>query len=82
MGSNLLYTTENKYSTIKIDATHYTGYMSSNYSFYYYFGRPCHVACGILVPQPGIEPMPPAVEAYSLNRWTVREVPTPRDGRN
>ena len=29
--------------------------------------------CGILVPQPGTKPMPPAVEAQSLNHWT-REV--------
>ena len=29
----------------------------------------------ILVPQPGIEPVPPAVEARSLNHWTTREVP-------
>ena len=34
-----------------------------------------HVACGILVPQPGIEPVPPAAEAQSPNRWTAREVP-------
>ena len=33
------------------------------------------VACSILVPQPGIEPVPPAVEAQSLNPWTTREVP-------
>ena len=32
-------------------------------------------ACKILVPQPGIEPLPPAVEAQSLNHWTAREVP-------
>ena len=32
-------------------------------------------ACGILVPQPGIEPVPPAVEVWSLNHWTIREVP-------
>ena len=31
--------------------------------------------CGILVPRPGIKPMPPAVEAQSLNHWTSREVP-------
>ena len=31
-------------------------------------------ACGILDPQPGIEPTPPAVEARSLNNWTTREV--------
>ena len=35
---------------------------------------PCHVACGILVPQPRIEPMLPATEAQSLNHWTTREV--------
>ena len=33
------------------------------------------VAGGIFVPQPGIGPMPPAVEVLSLNHWTVREVP-------
>ena len=36
---------------------------------------PCHVVCRILVPQPGIEPMPPTVEARSLNHWAAREVP-------
>ena len=30
---------------------------------------------GSLVPQPGIESMPSAVEAWSLNHWTTREVP-------
>ena len=34
------------------------------------------MACGILVPLPGIEPRPRAVEAWSFNRWTTREVPT------
>ena len=33
------------------------------------------VACGILAPRPGIEPMPPALGAQSLNHWTTREVP-------
>ena len=33
------------------------------------------VACGILVPRPGIEPVLPAVEAQSPNHWTTREVP-------
>ena len=32
------------------------------------------VALMILAPQPGIEPMPPAVEVQSLNHWTTREV--------
>ena len=30
--------------------------------------------CVILIPQPGIEPMPPALEAESLDHWTKREV--------
>ena len=29
---------------------------------------------GILLPQPGIEPPPPTLEAQSLNHWTAREV--------
>ena len=33
------------------------------------------LACGILVPWPGIEPVAPAVEAQSPNHWTAREVP-------
>ena len=33
------------------------------------------MACGILVPQPGIKPVPLAMEAQSLNHWTTREVP-------
>ena len=37
-----------------------------------YFG--C-IACGILVPQPGIEPEPLALEVPSLNPWTARKVP-------
>ena len=40
-----------------------------------YFYWPCRTACGILVPRPGIEPVPPAVETQSLNHWTTREVP-------
>ena len=33
--------------------------------------------CGTqdLVPQPGIEPRPPAMEVQSLNHWTAQEVP-------
>ena len=32
-------------------------------------------AGGILFPQPGIGPRPPALEVQSLNHWTTREVP-------
>ena len=33
------------------------------------------LACQILVPQPGIEHVPPALGVQSLNHWTAREVP-------
>ena len=33
------------------------------------------MACGILVPQPGIEPLYPGVEVQSPNHWTTRELP-------
>ena len=33
------------------------------------------MACRILIPQPGVDLVPPAVEAWSLNHWTSREVP-------
>ena len=33
------------------------------------------VACGILVPWPGIEPGPPAVEVQNPNLWTHQEFP-------
>ena len=36
---------------------------------------PCHVACGILVLQPGIKPWPLAVRAWSPDHWTAREFP-------
>ena len=32
-------------------------------------------AFGILVPQPGIEPVPSALGAQNLSHWTTREVP-------
>ena len=39
------------------------------------FFLPHWVACGILVPQPGIEPGPLAERAWSPNHWTAREFP-------
>ena len=40
--------------------------------FFFFFG---HEACGILAPQPGTEPVLPAMEGEcgSLNHWTARE---------
>ena len=41
-------------------------------SLYFFFSaRP---RWGILVPQPGIEPTPSALEVQSFNHWTTREV--------
>ena len=34
-----------------------------------------HVACGILVLQPGIKLGPLAMKAWTLNHWTTREFP-------
>ena len=43
-------------------------------TLFFFFWLP-HVACGILVSRPGIEPGPPVVEVWGLNHWTTREVP-------
>ena len=43
--------------------------------FFFFFFWLCHVACGILVSQPGIETAPLAVRAQSPNRWTARDFP-------
>ena len=42
--------------------------------FYVIFSWPCHMAYGILVPQPGIEPSPLALESQNVKHWTFREV--------
>ena len=40
------------------------------------FFWPHHIAHRMLVPRPGIEPVPPEVEMQILNHWAAREVPT------
>ena len=42
---------------------------------FFFFFCPYLTACGILVPQPGIEPGPTAVKAPNLNPWVIREDP-------
>lgn len=44
-------------------------------SFYFLIFGLYHMGCGILVPQLGTEPTPPAVETQSLNPRTTMEVP-------
>ena len=43
----------------------------------FYFGGwgSCWVACWILVPRPGIQPGPPAGEAWSPDHWKARRAP-------
>ena len=43
-------------------------------AFFFFFWLRC-ATCGILVPQSGIEPVPPALGAWSLNHLTAREIP-------
>ena len=43
--------------------------------FFVYFLLFGHLACEILAPRPGTEPIPLAVEAWSVNHQTAREVP-------
>ena len=50
-------------------------YINWFFFFSFFFFRQCHAAFGILVPRPGIKPVPPALGARSLNQWTTREVP-------
>ena len=53
-----------------------SGYLSQNltvFSFVWFWLY--YVACGILVPKPGMEPAPFAAKTQSLNHWTTREVP-------
>ena len=46
--------------------------------FLFYLFRSYHAACGILIPRPGIKPVPPAVKAQTLNHWSTGEAsPTP-----
>ena len=43
--------------------------------FFFQFFFFCHTVCGILDSQPGTEPVPSTLEAWSPNHWTAREVP-------
>ena len=52
--------------------THTHIYKSLTFLFYFW---PCHTAAGSLVLQPGIRPVPTALEARHPNHWTTREIP-------
>ena len=42
---------------------------------FFFLFQPYHMACRLLVPQPEIKHMSPAVEAQSPNNWIAREFP-------
>ena len=44
------------------------------FNLFFIFWPRC-AACAVLVPQPGIKPVTPAVETQSINHWTTREIP-------
>ena len=60
---------------------HFTDLMNiflqkGNILFYSAFSfLPLQAACGILVPPPGIKPMPPPLETCCFSQWTTRDVP-------
>ena len=58
---------------------HQCFYKDSDWLIYFigtgFFFWPRLAGYGILVPQTGIKPAAPAVEAQSLNHWTTRELP-------
>lgn len=44
----------------------------------FFFFWPCFVAYELLVPQPGMEPRPPALGGQSLSQWATSEIPVAR----
>ena len=44
-----------------------------NLTFFFFYFWLNHKACGILIPQPGIETKSLEVEAWSPNQWITRE---------
>ena len=61
------------FKDVKDETSAHIKQMGLKIVFWGFFWPHC-TACRILVPGPGIEPTPPAVEAWSLNSWTTREV--------
>ena len=64
------------YCNIHVSRNHLTcETVNTVYIRFFIFFWPRCTACRILFPQPGIEPVSPAVEARSSNHWTTREIP-------
>ena len=50
-------------------------FLCLEFKMFLFFFWPHHKACRILLPRSKIGPIPPAVEAQSLNCWAAREAP-------
>ena len=59
---------------LTVSVSQLCGYVFFTFIFYSFIHF-IHVAYGILVSPPGIQPEPLALEAKSLNHWTAKEVP-------
>ena len=76
----LIYITRRKQKAsvfgLNLQRSSYPGSLKVYYSSAFFPPWQHCVACGILIPRPGIKPMTPAAEVQSLNHWTTGEVPT------
>ena len=70
----VIHVSQQPYEGICVDQQILTPFSWRKHGIFLFFFLPCHIACGILVHRPGMEPVPPAVEAWSPNLWTSREV--------
>ena len=55
-----------------------SSFYKKHYMLLLYFVFFCHTVCHVasyLVPQPRVEPGPPALGVWSLSHWTTGEVP-------
>ena len=75
----LLEPGNSQHSLLAIRAVSFFFYVSNVsfiiFIFCFSISWPCCMACGILVPQQGMEPMPPVLAAWHLSHWATREVP-------
>ena len=61
--------------SLSVALPHLPNHSVPGFFFVFVFVLLCLTACGILVSQLGLEFIPPALEVWSLNHWTTREVP-------
>ena len=61
--------------SIMFQVLHFNVFIYIYIYIFFFFWLYC-VTCWILVPQPGFESMPPAVDVWDLNHWTVMKIPS------